>query len=380
MPTPLTITSVAVGGDGVARSEDGKVVFVAGALPGETVEVERTEERADFDRAVTTTVLEASPDRVAPPCPHVERGCGGCAWQHVRPQAQRDLKVQLVTDALRRIAKLDDPHVDPGPKLPVDGFRTTIRLARGKGFRHARSHEVVEIDDCLVAHPLLVELLDIDFKHATEVTLRCGARTGDRLILTDPPRIHLDIPRGIHVGPKAWFTEIVAGHRFRIGARSFFQARPDGADALVDAVAAAIGDAPAGPMVDAYGGVGLFAATVGARRDQVTLLEWGRSSVADARENAPNATVVATDVARWKPTPASVVVADPPRSGLGRDGARVLSTTGASHLALVSCDPAALARDARLLHDLGFRHDGTTLVDLFPHTPHVEAVSRFIRS
>jgi 23S rRNA (uracil1939-C5)-methyltransferase len=379
MAVSLTVDSMAVGGDGVARGTDGKVVFVSGALPGERVEVEITEQRGDFDRAVAVAVLDASKDRVEPPCPHVAEGCGGCAWQHVRLGAQRDLKVDLVADALRRIAKLDQPVVHPGPKLPADGFRTTIRLARGRGFRHARSHEIVDIDSCLVAHPLLVELLDIDFKHAEEVTLRCGARTGDRLVLTDPPRIHLDIPRGIHIGPKAWFTEVVAGHRFRIGAKSFFQARPDGADVLVDEVRRAIRDAPEGPMVDAYGGVGLFAATVGADRD-VTLLEWGKSSVIDARENAPRATVVAVDVAKWKATPATVVVADPPRTGLGKAGAVVLAATGASHLALVSCDPAALARDAGLLAELGFRHDGTTLVDLFPHTPHVEAVTRFIRS
>jgi tRNA/tmRNA/rRNA uracil-C5-methylase (TrmA/RlmC/RlmD family) len=132
-------------------------------------------------------------------------------------------------------------------------------------------------------------------------------------------------------------------------------------------------------MVDAYGGVGLFAATVGAHRD-VTLLEWGKSSVADARENVPHARIVATDVARWRPEPAALVVADPPRTGLGKDAAAVLAATGATHLVLVSCDPAALARDTKLLGGLGFAHDGTTLVDLFPHTPHVEAVTRFIRS
>jgi 23S rRNA (uracil1939-C5)-methyltransferase len=376
---PLTITSVAVGGDGVARAADGKVTFVTGALPGETVLVDVTDRRSDFDRATTVEVVEASPHRTAPPCPHVARGCGGCGWQHVALDAQRAMKVELVVDALRRVARLDDPRVDPGPKLPADGFRTTIRLANGTGFRHARSHDVVDVDSCLVAHPLLVELLDIDFKHAKEVTLRCGARTGDQLVLTDPHRIHLDLDRSIHVGPKAWITEIVAGRQFRIGAKSFFQARPDGADALVDAVTTAVRDAPAGPMLDAYGGVGLFAATVGADRD-VTLLEWSKSSVADAPHNAPHAQIVATDVARWKSKPATVVVADPPRTGLGADAVSVLSATGASHLALVSCDPAALARDTKLLAAAGFAHDGTTLVDLFPHTPHVEAVTRFIRS
>jgi len=372
---------MAAGGDAVARADDGKVTFVTGALPGELVDVEVVDERKDFRRAVAMAVREPSADRVEAPCPHLGRGCGGCGWQHVDLSAQRRLKIDIVADALARIGKVEDARVQHGPHLPPEGFRTTIRVARaatgGAGFRHGRSHDVVDVDSCLVAHPLLEELLQqVDLTHAEEATLRCGARTGDRLVLgTGPVRA----PAGVRVGPKSWVTEVVAGVPFRIGARSFFQARPDGADALVALVRRAIEDAPDGPLVDAYGGVGLFAATVGASR-RTTLVEWSSSSVHDAKHNAPDAKIVKTDVARWKPSRASVVVADPARSGLGKHAARTLAATGASHLVLVSCDPASLGRDARLLTaEHGFRHDGTTLVDLFPHTPHVEVVTRFIR-
>jgi tRNA/tmRNA/rRNA uracil-C5-methylase (TrmA/RlmC/RlmD family) len=111
----------------------------------------------------------------------------------------------------------------------------------------------------------------------------------------------------------------------------------------------------------------------------VTLVEWSASSVADARVNLPDARVLRLDVAKWRPSPAAVVVADPARTGLGKAAANVLAGTGASHLVLVSCDPASLGRDAGLLAGHGFLHDGTELVDLFPHTAHVEAVTRFIR-
>jgi tRNA/tmRNA/rRNA uracil-C5-methylase (TrmA/RlmC/RlmD family) len=131
-------------------------------------------------------------------------------------------------------------------------------------------------------------------------------------------------------------------------------------------------------MVDAYGGVGLFAATVGAGRP-VTLVEWSSAAVADARVNVPDAQVLRLDLARWRPSPAALVVADPARTGLGAKPVRTLARTGATHLVLVSCDPAALGRDTALLRAEGFEHAGTTLVDLFPHTPHVEAVTRFIR-
>src|SRR4051794_29251197 len=207
----LLVTGIAAGGDAIARDDDGKVTFVTGALPGERVRVEITDRRRDFDRAAAVEVLEAAPGRIAAPCPHVARGCGGCGWQHVSLDVQRELKADIVRDALRRIGRLEDPQVAVGAPLDPFGFRTTVRLARGIGFRHARSHDVVDIDECLVAHPLLTELFDVDYGRAREVTLRCGSRTGDRLVLTDPTRIRLDLPDGVHVGPRSFLHEVVAG-------------------------------------------------------------------------------------------------------------------------------------------------------------------------
>ena len=175
--------------------------------------------------------------------------------------------------------------------------------------------------------------------------------------------------------------EVVAGVQFRVSARSFFQSRQDGAEALVGAVARAIGDAAdGGVLVDAYAGVGLFGATVG-QPEEVVAVEASRSAVADARRNLRerNATVVATDVASWRPRPADVVVADPSRAGLGRRPTEVLAATAAATFVLVSCDAASLARDARLLAGHGYDHVRSTVVDVFPHTTHVEVVTRFER-
>ncbi len=131
-------------------------------------------------------------------------------------------------------------------------------------------------------------------------------------------------------------------------------------------------------MVDAYGGVGLFGATVGAGRP-VTVVERSPSSAADARANLPSAQVLRLDVERWRPSPAAVVVADPPRTGLGRAAVANLAGSGAGHLVLVSCDAASLGRDAGLLAAQGYRLSSTTVVDMFPGTPHVETVSFFVR-
>ena len=231
------------------------------------------------------------------------------------------------------------------------------------------------------------------YPKADEVTVRVGARTGDRLVLAHPTAEGAEVPGDdvavvgldeLRAGRRAWIHEEVAGHRFRVSARSFFQAGPEGADALVAAVRTAA-DAPGGPppdapLADLYAGVGLFARGLGEGR-RTTAVEWSASSVADARHNLAglDAKVVKADVPRWRPGPTALVVADPPRTGLGKQAAAVVGTSRATRVVLVSCDPAALGRDTALLVAAGFRHAGTTLVDVFPHTPHVEAVTRFDR-
>jgi len=386
----LVPTAMAAGGAAVARETTGRVVLVDGALPGETVDAVLTEERSSYARARVGVVLEPSPDRVAPPCPHVARGCGGCGWQHISLEAQRRYKTEVVSEALERIGGVNGAEVIPAPPASLAGYRTTLRLTSDgarPGFRRHRGHEVVPVDSCLVAHPLLAELLaDGDFGEATGITLRCGARTGERLAVLGPSSGGASLPASVRVigedelaaGRRAWIFEEVAGKRLRLSAESFFQASPEGAEVLVRLVSAAAAGAPDGPLVDAYGGVGLFAATVGEGRP-VMLLECSAPAAADARVNLPGASVRRVDVGRWRASKAAVVVADPPRAGLGAAGVAALAGSRASHLALVSCDAASLGRDAALLRTKGFSLEWAALVDMFPGTPHIEVVSRFVR-
>ncbi len=375
----LRADKVVAGGDALCREPSGRVVLVGGLLPGETGLVALADERPRLARGRLVEVLDASPDRIPAACRHVARGCGGCPWAHVEPAAQRELKRAVVTEALARIGGIT-AEVAPGPVLAAEGYRTTLRLAANGpagalGFRRARSHGVVDTPDCLVAHPALAELLArVRAPGAREVQLRVGAATGERAATALGGGRLVGVPDGVATGPDAVVHEVIAGRRLRISAGSFFQTRADGAAALVAVVADGLADAPDGPFLDAYGGVGLFAATVAGGRP-VTLVESSRSSCADAAHNLPGATVVARPVERWSPTPAAVVVADPPRAGLGRDGARVIAATGAVRVALVSCDPVAHARDLALLVGAGYERHRTVLVDLFPHTPHVEVVS-----
>ena len=385
----------------LGHESSGRVVLAAGGLPGEVVRVQVERARPTLLEGAVVAVESASPLRVVPPCPHVAAGCGGCDLQHLAVASQVSLKVDVVADALRRLGRIDDPPVHAGAVVDAVGHRTTLRLGvdgDGRpGFRRRASHEVEVVDDCLVAHPRLVELLGARFVGADEVVLRTSVATGARLAVVDPgadgctglPADVVVVGRDqLDAGAPVAITEVVRGQRLRVSADSFFQSGPAAAALLADAVAAAGGSdlAAASTVVDAYGGVGLLSAVLGADGAVAAGAHWvvverSSSSAADARVNLAGraASVVEVAVEAWDPVAADVVVADPARAGLGAEAAAVLAGSGAGVVVLVSCDAAALGRDASLLAEHGFRLDRAEVLDLFPHTHHVEVVSRFER-
>ncbi len=395
----LEVTATARDGAGIARADDGRVVFVDGALPGETVEATIVHEDKRWSRARIQQVVVASPNRIAVACRHRLDGCGGCDLLHVNADHQAPMKAGMATDQLARAdVAFPEPEIRP---LVHDGGRTTVRAAvvGGRaGYRAAGSHEVVVPQSCTAIDPAAEELLlDGRYGDAIEVTIRVGARTGDRLVVVDggDPE-DVDVPNDVLVvstdeldgGLRAWIHEEAGGRRWRISARSFFQNRPAGVDTLVDVVGAMVADLGPGPdaaMVDAYAGVGIFAGTVGVGRN-VTAVERGKDSLADAKVNLAEcihdgtARIAASTVERWRPTPSPVVVADPARAGLGRDGARVLLGCDPDVFVLVACDHSSFARDAALLTAAGLHMERLVVVDLFPGTSHVETVGAFVRT
>jgi tRNA/tmRNA/rRNA uracil-C5-methylase (TrmA/RlmC/RlmD family) len=374
----LLTTRMVAGGDALARAEDGRVALVDGALPGERVRVSITSDRADHLRAQVVEVLEAAPERIEPPCVHARNGCGGCGWQHVTVDAQRAYKRDIITDALRRIAHVEDAPLRDTIELPPTGYRTTVRALVVDGraaFRRHHAHDAVLVDSCLVAHPLVEDMIRHGrFCGAREVTLRAGVGTGERCAYTDPKDAPIEVAADVRTGPRAHMHELVDGMQFRISARSFFQTRVDGAEALAHLVRDAVGADRV--VADLYCGVGLFAGLVESPR-QVFAVERDRHAFADARHNlrGRQARVVRGDVGTWRGEPVDVVIADPSRAGLGRAGVRTVFRCDAARVVLVSCDAAAFARDVALLRDGGYDLTTITPVDLFPHTPHVECVS-----
>ena len=385
----LVVTATARDGAGIARTKDGRVVFVEGALPGETVTAEIIDVQKRWSRGRVVEVLEASPIRVAVPCAHRLEGCGGCDLLHVDPGHQLAMKAGIVAEQLQR-AGVEAPEATLHP-LVDDHGRTTVRAAvvDGRaGYRMGGSHDVVIPLTCQAVDPLAEQVLvDGRFGDAAEVTIRVGNRTGERLVLVEGDPSVVSVPDDVRVvsaeelagGRRVWLHEEAAGRRWRISARSFFQNRPAGVDALVEVVGGMVDALGAnGPMVDAYAGIGIFAGTIGQGRD-VHAVERGRDSLADARINLDEnrVKIVGSAVENWKAVRASVVVADPAREGLGQRGVEVLMGCHPELLLLVSCDPGSFARDAGLLAASGLRLDRMAVVDMFPGTSHTETVGAF---
>lgn len=386
----VRIEKVVAEGDGFGRLQDGRVIFVEGGLPGELVVAKVLKQSKDYARGIVTEVLEASDQRVKPPCEYVAQGCGGCDLQHASVALQRQIKFDIVRESLIRLGKIVDPDVRlyESGELPVIAARTTLRVAgapQGVGFRQRRSHDVVPIERCLVAHPSLNELLpNIRLDGAEECVVRVGVASGERMAWAEPADSVRGLPSDVGLNSDAVVHESISGQTFQISAASFFQSSPQAATALVEATRRALGDVNswgAGPVVDAYCGVGLFATTVFPVDRHVIAIESNPSACADARANVSgrDIEIVQAPVEEWQPVEAAVVVADPARDGLRAGGVQVLTATKASVIVLISCDPASLGRDARLFNEQRYRLEYSEVLDLFPHTHHVEVVSRFVR-
>lgn len=386
---------IANGGDGVGREPSGRVVFASGALPGERVRVQLSRSKRTFARGEVVEVLDRSPDRVEPGCPVHHAGCGGCGLLYASHGAQLRAKEQIVADVFERIAHLEVPDLRHGPALPTAGFRTTARVAVSGGvaaFRRRRSHDLVAVPTCDVAHPLLAELLTADFGSASAARIRVGANTGERMVVFDELVDGVEMPsdvRVVHrtdagegdVGDRV-LHEVVGGHRFGISAGSFFQSRTDGAEQLVHVVGEMVTrDREVGVLVDLCAGVGLFGVAIPAT--SLVSVEVDAGAHRDAVRNVAGidqpTECVHADVATWRPSAADTVIVDPPRDGLGSDGVATVSGTGAEVVVLVSCDAGAGARDAGLLAAAGYDCDDAVIVDMFPHTARIELVTRWVR-
>ena len=377
----VDVGAVAHGGFCVARHE-GRAVFVRHSLPGERVRAVVTEgtSRSRYWRADAVEVLEPSPDRVIAPCRYaIPAGCGGCDWQHVSLAAQRRLKGAVVAEQLSRLAGVSLDVAVEAVAGDEDGlvWRTRVRFAVGPdgraGLRRHRAHEVIPIEDCLIAHPDVGsrDVLRGRWGEGEEV-LVAASSTGQRALVVDGRTV---------AGPET-VAERAAGRSWQVAADGFWQVHPGAADTLATAVLDALRPSEGESALDLYAGVGLFAGAVGERvgpAGAVAAIESDRQAVADARLNLldmPWVKVVSGRVdRRLRSRPTALVVLDPPRSGAGATVVRRVVDCEPRAVAYVACDPATLARDVATFGAAGYRLSSLRAFDLFPMTHHVECVA-----
>jgi len=376
---------------------DGQVVFVRHALPGERVRIRITERNKRFLRADAVEVLEAAPGRVEPPCPYAG-DCGGCDFQHASPAAQRDLLTSVVREQLQRLAGIEWTGQVEAVAPDDLGWRTRVTWAVDRsgraGLRRHRSHDVVPVDRCLIAHPDLPVVLDQQWDdHAVESIV---SSTGERLVVTDASisdemeeRVEGVVARdGTERGGSRHLRERVHHRMFRVTGSGFWQVHPAAATTLVDAVLAAADVRPGDLVADLYAGVGLFTAFLAEATGptgRVVWVEADRGAAVDAHENLAGLPVDLvprrTEHALRRGEvgeQADVVVLDPPRTG-AKEAVADIAALGARTVVYVACDPAALARDLKTFAEHGYRLDALRAFALFPMTHHVECVAALSR-
>ncbi len=384
----LSIDALAAGGDGVGRGPDGRVVFVPFAAPGDRLRVRVIEERARFARGEIEAVLEPGADRVTPACAVFGR-CGGCAWQHVAYAAQVDAKRAILGDALARIARLGAPPAIEFTASPAAyGYRGRARVlvSRGQvGFRQRRAHAVCAVTSC----PLLLPALDRALgalaaaPPAGDGEWELAAGSDGRVRVAPLDAAARRRPAAREAGPDP-IELVAAGERIRVSPGVFAQAHALLLDALAEALLEAAGTGDT--VLELHAGAGFFTLGLARRFARVVAIESDPDAIRDLAGNVAAAglrqvRVVEARVEAWlaggeaDTLGADVVVLDPPRGGIGALAAAALARSPARRLAYLSCDPATWARDLAVLLSQDWRLARVHGFDLFPQTPHVEALA-----
>lgn len=379
---PLVLEAMGRLGDTLAQHQ-GKPVFVIGGIPGEEVVAEVIRERRQYIAAQVVEVVTSSPHRVAAPCRYVGE-CTGCQWQHVSYDHQLTLKREAVVDALDRIGGLT--HVEVLSTLPAEhpyGYRNHARFTIGPqgrlGFVHRERRRFVDIDECLLMHPWINQALGQlqgRCDETTQLSIRYGPDTGSWLI--QPTLKRGDIP--LKTGQKH-YQDSLGGVSFRVAASSFFQVNNRQAERLAELMRVALQLSGREVVVDAYAGVGTFAALLAPHAARVIAIEESLSAIKDGWENLAGFRNVemrhgkTEEVLEDLDVEVDSVVVDPPRVGCDPGALESLMRLAPSRLVYVSCDPSTLSRDLKVLSDGPYTIESVQPVDMFPQTHHVECIA-----
>jgi 23S rRNA (uracil1939-C5)-methyltransferase len=435
----LHIDSLAHGGAGVARHEGGWVVFVRGALPGDTVRAVVTKRKRHYGEARLVEVVTPSPDRVEPLADHP-----GAPWQVMPYEKQLQIKAEQVEDALRRLGHLDGFEMQPiVPAVEQWRYRNKLEFSFGTdadgtlicGFHAPGSWEdIVHVEDCLLqsergnrARREVLEWARAEgltaYDRRTQLgalrnlVIREGRRTGEiqvRLVVSDGVELdHGSLNQAVEsdsllvtsietVGEttQGGATELVSGSptiaeelgglRFRLSAQAFFQTNTEMAEKLYAVAAEVAGLAGWERVYDLFCGIGTIGLSLSTKSGEIWGLEIVEEAIADAIANAKlneisNVHFFAGDVRLAlrdlveKAGRPDVVVVDPPRAGLSQKVVRRILEASPKRIVYVSCNPTTLAPNAAQMVEAGYVLKTVRPVDMFPQTPHIECVALLVR-
>ena len=406
----IELDAPAHGGDALGRCE-GKVVFVSGTIPGEVVRARVVEEKKRWARAETVRVLEPSPQRIEPLCPYFGI-CGGCHLQHVAYEAQLEHKRAVVIEQLRRLAHLEEVPVGPVIDMPDPwAYRNHVQFAVDEagqlGFKAAKSHDTVPVEQCLLLHPLIDDLhgaFDVEWPELQRLSLRAGIHTGDQMCILEArgdafPLLDVDFPvscvlkreDGAYVPliGSTVYQETLHGLPFQISAPSFFQVNTAQAERMIDVVRRYLEPDPLDVLLDVYCGVGALGLSMVEQVQRLIGVEAHPAAIVDAEANADiqevdvdRAVFVRGKAEKVLPRlqePITKVLVDPPRGGCAPRALDAIADLVPARVVYVSCEPTTLARDAVQLQARGYKLVEVQPLDMFPQTYHLETVSLWLK-
>ena len=418
--TAVEITALSHDGRGIARL-GGKAMFIEDALPGESVRFRIHRRRREYDEAQVTEVLRASPQRVEPRCGHFGI-CGGCALQHLAPDAQVAAKQQTLLDNLERIGGLRPVQVGAPLLGPVWGYRRRARLSAyrepgGKvlvGFTERHRHRVTDVWHCHTLDPKVGGLIDKlsellsglsipdkipqlevavgDDGVVLVIRVMAPPSDADRRQLADFGEQHgiRIVLQGEGAVPELHYHLPESDVEISFQPADFIQVNGEMNRRLVQLATEALDPQPDEDVLDLFSGLGNFTLPLARRARSVVGVEGEAALVVKARQNATDngITNVGFELADlfdekqhgpWAKRQYDRILLDPPRAG-AREMIAQFPRFEARRIVYVSCHPATLARDARLLVDQGWRLTQAGVLDMFPHTAHVESMAVFDRS
>lgn len=369
-------------GEGIAHDGDAPV-FVPYTIPGEQVEATIWRKSRRFLEAHLDKVVKESPHRIKPKCPYYG-ACTGCQWQHISYEHQLTMKTQLVREQLERVGEFDQPTVQPtigcdDPWGYRNHARFTVNPEGQLGFVNSIHRRFVRIDKCLIMDDginHLLRALQEKAQETTQISIRYAPKLDSWLIQPTLQSPDIAVDSG-----QTHYQEELMGHRFRVASSSFFQVNMRQAERLVALVKDALDLGPDDTLLDAYAGVGTFAALLAPSAREVIAVEESKSAIKDAEHNIQglnNVRLVEAKtedaLAAMERTPDALIL-DPPRAGCHPRVLDALTKSRPPKVAYVSCDPATLARDLKHLTAEAYELGQVQPLDMFPHTHHVESVA-----